>query len=178
MHLMIKMLELHDQNTFEIMAFSFGPELKDDVFQNRVRACVHSFYDVSKKSDLDISNLARELELDIGVDLKGHTTDCRPKIFAYGVAPIQISYLGFPGTLGDKNLDYIIGDKFVTPLEDKAFFTEEIIQMPHSYQVNDSAKMISRKKVSRIDEGLPKTGFVFSCFNNNYKIGPEEFDVW
>ncbi len=178
MHLMIKMLELHNQNKFEILAFSFGPELKDDVFQSRVRACVNSFHDVSKKSDLDISNLARELELDIGVDLKGHTTDCRPKIFAYGVAPIQISYLGFPGTLGDKNLDYIIGDKFVTPLKDKAHFTEEIIQMPHSYQVNDSTKIISRKKVSRMNEGLPKTGFVFCCFNNNYKIGPEEFDVW
>ena len=178
MHLMIKMLELHDHNKFEILAFSFGPELKDDDFQNRVRACVNSFYDVSKKSDLDISNLARELKLDIGIDLKGHTTDCRPKIFAYGVAPIQISYLGFPGTLGDRNLDYIIGDKFVTPLEDKAFFTEEIIQMPHSYQVNDSTKIISRKKVSRFDEGLPETGFVFSCFNNNYKIGPEEFDIW
>ena len=71
MHLMIKMLELHDQNKFEIMAFSFGPELKDDVFQTRVKACVHTFYDVSKKSDIDISKLARELELDIGVDLKG-----------------------------------------------------------------------------------------------------------
>jgi predicted O-linked N-acetylglucosamine transferase (SPINDLY family) len=127
---------------------------------------------------LDISNLGRQLKLDIGVDLKGHTTDCRPKIFAFGVAPIQISYLGFPGTLGDKNLDYIIGDKFVTPFEDSEFFTEKIIQMPHSYQVNDNTKKISRKKITRQEAGLPQDSFVFSCFNNNYKIGPDEFDVW
>ena len=97
MHLMIKMLELHDQNTFEILAFSFGPELKDDAFQNRVRACVHSFYDVSKKSDLDISNLARELELDIGVDLKGHTTDCRPRYLPMVLLPYKLVILDFQG---------------------------------------------------------------------------------
>ena len=178
MHLMIKMLELHDKSKFEVIAFSFGPDLKDDPFQRRVKQSVNSYYDVSLKSDLDISNLGRQLKLDIGVDLKGHTTDCRPKIFAFGVAPIQISYLGFPGTLGDRNLDYIIGDKFVTPFEDSEFFTEKIIQMPHSYQVNDNTKKISRKKITRQDEGLPQYGFVFSCFNNNYKIGPDEFDVW
>ncbi len=178
MHLMIKMFELHDKSKFEIIAFSFGPALFDDPFQNRLKKCVNSYYDVSKKSDLDISNLGRELKLDIGVDLKGHTTDCRPKIFAFGVAPIQISYLGFPGTIGDKNLDYIIGDKFVTPLDQKELFTESIIQMPHSYQVNDDTKKISRKKITRQDEGLPENRFIFSCFNNNYKIGPDEFDVW
>ena len=178
MHLMIKMFELHNKNKFEIFAFSFGPALQDDPFQVRLKTCVDLFYDVSKKSDQNISKLSRELKLDIGVDLKGHTTDCRPKIFAYGVAPIQISYIGFPGSIGDENLDYILGDKFVTPIQDQKFFTEKIIQMPNSYQVNDNTKVISRKKVTRKDEGLPDNGFVFSCFNNNYKIGQEEFDIW
>ena len=178
MHLMIKALESHDKKKFEITAFSFGPELKDDAYQNRVKNCVHNFCNVSGMSDIDIANLGRKLKLDIAVDLKGHTTDCRPKIFAFGAAPIQISYLGFPGTLGDKNIDFIIGDEYVTPLEDEKYYTEKIIQMPHSYQVNDNTKKISRKKFTKKEEGLPENGFVFCCFNNNYKISPDEFDIW
>ena len=178
MHLMIKALEAHDKKKFEITAFSFGPELKDDPYQTRVKNCVHTFYNVSGMSDIDIANLGRKLKLDIAVDLKGHTTDCRPKIFAFGAAPIQISYLGFPGTLGDKNIDFIIGDEFVTPLEHEKYYTEKIIQMPHSYQVNDNTKKISKKKFTKKQEGLPENGFVFCCFNNNYKISPDEFDIW
>ena len=109
-------------------------------------------------SDIDIANLGRKLKLDIAVDLKGHTTDCRPKIFAFGAAPIQISYLGFPGTLGDKNIDFIIGDEFVTPLEHEKYYTEKIIQMPHSYQVNDNTKRFQGRNLQKNNRGCLKMG--------------------
>ena len=170
MHLMIKALEAHDKKKFEITAFSFGPELKDDPYQTRVKNCVHTFYNVSGMSDIDIANLGRKLKLDIAVDLKGHTTDCRPKIFAFGAAPIQISYLGFPGTLGDKNIDFIIGDEFVTPLEHEKYYTEKIIQMPHSYQVNDNTKRFQGRNLLKNRRGCLKMGLFFVALTTITKL--------
>jgi predicted O-linked N-acetylglucosamine transferase (SPINDLY family) len=122
--------------------------------------------------------LSRECGIDIGIDLKGHTQDARTGIFAEGVAPIQISYLGYPGTMGSEYIDYIIADRIVIPEETQAFYAEKIIYLPDCYQVNDSKRKISEIKLSKNQLGLPEVGFVFCCFNNNYKITPDIFDCW
>jgi predicted O-linked N-acetylglucosamine transferase (SPINDLY family) len=110
--------------------------------------------------------------------LKGHTQDSRPGIFAEGCAPIQVNYLGYPGTMGAGYMDYIIADKIVIPPESRPCYTEKVVWLPYSYQANDSKRGISSRTFTRQAAGLPERGFVFCCFNNSYKILPETFDVW
>jgi predicted O-linked N-acetylglucosamine transferase (SPINDLY family) len=176
-HLMAHLFELHDKNKFEVYGFSFGPNILDEV-RAKVSKSFFKFFEVSNASDIEIAMLSRECGIDIGIDLKGHTQDARTGIFAEGVAPIQISYLGYPGTMGAEYIDYIIADRIVIPEETQAFYTEKIIYLPDCYQVNDSKRKISEKKFSKNQLGLPEFGFVFCCFNNNYKITPEIFDCW
>jgi predicted O-linked N-acetylglucosamine transferase (SPINDLY family) len=118
------------------------------------------------------------MEVDIAVDLKGYTTGARPGVFSLGAAPIQINYLGYPGTMGTKFIDYIIADTVLIPECNKNYFSEKIIYLKNSYQVNDSKRHISEKKISRADFFLPENKFVFCCFNNNFKILPTTFDLW
>jgi predicted O-linked N-acetylglucosamine transferase (SPINDLY family) len=117
-------------------------------------------------------------QIDILVDLKGYTAQGRLGIFAWRPVPVQVSYLGYPGTLGVEYVDYILGDEVVTPFEHAPYYSEKIVQLPHSYQVNDRWRAVAQHTPSRADVGLPETGFVFCCFNNNYKITPAVFDVW
>ena len=176
-HLMSGLFECHDKSIFEIFAFSFGP-ITDDEYRNRLKPCFERFEEVGELSDIEVANLARLLKIDIAIDLKGYTQDQRSQIFANRAAPIQISYLGYPGTMGASFMDYIIADKIVIPDEDKSHYSEKVVYLPGTYQVNDARRVISEKKYSRTELGLPQNGFVYCCFNNNYKITPRVMDLW
>ncbi len=177
MHLMAELFEFHDKSLFKIIAFSFGPD-KQDKWRKRAAHSFDKFIDVRHKSDLEVSLLAREMEIDIAVDLKGYTRDCRPKIFAESCAPIQVSFLGYPGTMATEFIDYLIADQTLIPEEKRDYYSEKIVYMPYSYQVNVANREVSKDKVYRHDHGLPKKGFVFCCFNNNYKITIPVFSIW
>jgi predicted O-linked N-acetylglucosamine transferase (SPINDLY family) len=175
--LMAELFEKHDKSKFELFAFSFGPDIKDHM-RTRVEAAFDQFIDVSAMSDKEIAEFSRMLGIDIAIDLKGSTKDHRFGIFSYRAAPVQVSYLGYPGTMGAEYIDYLIADKTLIPEESQKFYTEKIAYMPHSYQVNDRSRVISDRVFTKQEVGLPKEGFVFACFNSNYKITPDVFDVW
>jgi len=176
-YLMAELFELHDKSQFELIGFSFGPITNDEMRQ-RLAKSFDQFIEVSNKSDIEIAQLSRRLNIDIAIDLKGLTQNSRTGIFAYRAAPIQVNYLGYPGTMGAEYMDYIIADKTIIPPESQAFYSEKVAYLPNSYQVNDSKRMISHRKFTRQELGLPDDGFVFCCFNNNFKILPETFEEW
>jgi protein O-GlcNAc transferase len=175
--LMAELFEAHDRSNFEFFAFSFGPDSKDDM-RRRVSSAFDQFIDVRDKSDREVAQLSRELDIDIAVDLKGYTQDCRTGIFAERAAPIQVNYLGYPGTMGAEYIDYVIADKTIVTPESRPYYTEKVVYLPHSYQANDSKRKISGRRFAKQDFGLPETGFVFCCFNKSYKILPAIFDRW
>jgi predicted O-linked N-acetylglucosamine transferase (SPINDLY family) len=176
-YLMTNFFELHDKNQFEIYAFSFGFSQEDEM-RARLKNAFDEFIDVSHQSDQVVAKLSRELGIDIAIDLKGFTRDSRAGIFSYRAAPIQVNYLGYPGTMGVDYIDYIIGDRTLIPAKSQEFYSEKVIYLPNSYQVNDRTRVISDQQFSRAELGLPEDSFVFCCFNNNYKILPETFDGW
>ena len=143
----------------------------------KIKAC-SKFIDVSKKSDIAIAELSRELNIDIAIDLMGYANNNKFNIFLYGCAPIQVNYLGYPGTMGLDVMDYIIADKFLITQENEKHYSENIVYMPNSYQPNDDQKEISKKEINRKNENLPDDKFVFCCFNKTYKITPEIFSLW
>ena len=175
--LIAELMELHNKSKFELFGFSFGPN-KQDEMRKRVSSSFDQFIDVRFKSDYEIVELSRKLEIDIAVDLKGITTDSRFGIFLKRCAPIQINFLGYPGTLGTSTIDYILADKILISKKNQKNFFEKIIYMPNSYQPNDTKKQISKKNFTRKEMGLPKNSFVFCCFNQNYKITPDVYDIW
>jgi predicted O-linked N-acetylglucosamine transferase (SPINDLY family) len=177
MYLMAKLFEMHDRSRFELFAFSFGPTV-DDAMRRRAMAAFDHFMDVKEQSDLEIAQLSRDLEIDIAVDLKGFTPFARTNIFAHRAAPIQVNYLGYPGTMGAPYIDYIIADHILVPPGSEQFYTEKVAYMPHSYQVNDDERVIADTVYTRAQMGLPETGFIFCCFNNNYKILPPTLEGW
>jgi predicted O-linked N-acetylglucosamine transferase (SPINDLY family) len=134
--------------------------------------------DISQMTDLEVVKLIQDLNIDILVNLNGYFGEGRQNIFASHPAPIQVNYLGFPGTLGAEYMDYLIADPIVIPSTSRQYYVEKIAYMPHSYQANDSKRIISEKQFTRAELGLPEAGFVFCCFNNNYKITPETFNSW
>jgi len=176
-YLMAELFERHDKNKFELFAFSFGPDTQDEMRARLLLAFDH-FIDVRQQSDKSVAQLSRELGIDIAVDLKGYTTGARPRIFSYRAAPIQVSYLGYPGTLGASYIDYLIADPTLIPPESQAYYSEKIAYLPNSYQVNDRKRVISARSFSKQELGLPEEGFVFCCFNNNFKITPSMLDTW
>ncbi len=169
--------ERHDRNRFEIFAFSFGPESAGPMRTRLLQAFDH-FIDVRDKTDKEIAQLAREMEIDIAVDLQGHQTEHRPGIFAHRAAPVQVNYLAYPGTMGTEYMNYLIADSTLIPPEHRQYFSEKIVYLPHTYQPNDRQRMIADKAFTRAELGLPEQAFVFCCFNNNYKITPQTFDGW
>lgn len=175
--LMVELFERHDKERFEVSAWSFGPEVRDNM-RERLQKSFEQFYDVRGMSDSEVAGMLRALEIDIAVDLKGYSKGCRPAIFAQRAVPIQINYLVYPGTMGAGFIDYIIGDKDVIPEGDEIFFAEKVVRLPDSYQVNGSGRVKSAKIPGRADACLPESGFVFCCFNGNYKITPDVFDIW
>ena len=174
---MAELFERHDRERFEFTAVSFGIDDRTPMRQRLVRAFDH-FHDVQNQSDQEVAQLLHDRQIDIAVDLKGYTQGSRPGILAYRPAPIQASYLGYPGTMGAPFIDYIIADKFVAPFEHQPFFAENIVHLPDSYQVNDTHRTIAASAPTRQAAGLPEQGFVFCSFNNNWKITPDVFDVW
>lgn len=176
-YLMADLFERHDKSAFEIIGFSFGSESNDEMAL-RVRQAFDAFYDVGGMSDADIAKLAVAKEIDIAVDLKGYTRGARPGIFAYMPAPVQVNYLGYPGTLGAPYIQYLIADKVLIPTEERVNYTEKIAYMPDTYQVNARRKVLEPNALTRQDHGIPEHAFVFCCFNNNYKITPDVFDIW
>ena len=176
-YLIAELFERHDRSRFEILGFSFGP-LKLDEMNQRVSAAMDRFVDVRSMPDREVAELSRKLEVDIAVDLKGFTQDNRAGIFAERAAPIQVSYLGYPGTMGADYMDYLIADPTLIPDADRRYYSEKILYLPDSYQVNDSRRAISAKPCSRAGERLPESAFVFCCFNKAYKISPAVFDSW
>ena len=175
--LIAELLELHDRTRFEVLGVSFGPDDHSEM-RSRIVKSVDQFHDVSSRDDRETANFLKDLQTDIAIDLKGHTRDSRIEILAYRPAPIQASYLGYPGTTGAEFIDYVIADPVVLPFEDQAFYSEKIVQLPDCYQVNDRQRKIASRVPSRHELDLPDHAFVFCCFNNNYKITSEVFDVW
>lgn len=170
------LFEAHDRSRFEITAFSVGPDASDGLRQ-RLRRAFDRFLQLDARTDGEIAALARELEIDIAVDLGGYTRDARPGILALRAAPIQVSYLGYLGTLGAQFMDYLLADSVLVPAEARAHYSEKIAYLP-SYQVNDTGRTVAERVFSRAELGLPPSGFVFCCFNNTYKITPETFASW
>jgi predicted O-linked N-acetylglucosamine transferase (SPINDLY family) len=176
-YLMAGLIELHDREKFELIGLSFGPDRQDEMRQ-RLVAGFDRFIDVRSHTDSAVAQLSRDLEIDIAVDLKGHTLGARPGIFSYRAAPLQVNYLGYPGTMGTNYFDYILADHTVIPSGAEGGYLEKVAYLPHSYQANDASRRIADKVFSREELGLPLTGFVFCCFNNNYKITPDVFSSW
>ncbi len=177
MHLLAELFERHDRTRFELTAFSFGPPT-DDPWRRRATQAFDRFLDVRTRSDAEIAGLARELEIDIAVDLKGLTQASRAGLFALRPAAVQVNYLGFPGTLGASYIDYILADRILIPPELQACYDEKIVYLPHTYMVNDTTKVIAQTTYSRSELGLPEKAFVFCCFNGTFKITPDLFAIW
>ncbi len=171
------LIEAHDRGKFEVTAVSFGTDDGSPMRARIVRAFDH-FVDVRRMGDAETARLLREREIDIAVDLKGHTEGSRSGILAHRPCPVQVSYLGYPGTIGAPWLDYIIGDAVVLPFGDQDFYSEKIIHLPHCYQPNDVRRAVAETVSSRAEAGLPENGFVFCCFNAAWKVTPAIFTVW
>lgn len=177
MYLMVGMLEAHCRIEFEVFAFSYGPDVKDEM-RGRIICAVDHFIDIRDMSDSEVVNLSKELQIDIAINRNGYTTNERTSMFQFGLAPIQISYLGYPGTMGAHFMDYLIADDVVIPASQRAYYSEKVIYLPNTYQPNDASRKIADTATNRSDFGLADESFVFCCFNKDYKIGPREFDIW
>jgi protein O-GlcNAc transferase len=176
-HLVVGTFEQHDRSRFEIIGVSHG--LNDDsAIRDRVVTAFDNFADIHGMNTDDAICHIRSLELDIAVNLMGLTHQARNDLFAHRVAPVQVSYLGYPGTMGAPFMDYIVADNTVIPDVHEEFYAEKIARLPGSYQPNDNKRSIAEGTVKRADHGLPMEGFVFCCFNAPYKITPQIFDIW
>lgn len=175
--LMAGIFEHHDRSRFEVTGLSVGPD-DNSPMRRRIAAAFERFVEVRTLGDDEIADMARALEADILVDLKGFTQDSRTGVFAMRPAPIQVSYLGFPGTLGAGFIDYLIADRRIIEDDDCARYAEKIAWLPNTYQANDRARAIAETPSSRTEHGLPNAAFVFCCFNDNYKITPSTFVSW
>ena len=175
--LAIRLFEYHDRSKFELIAFFFGSETRDEM-TSRIGAAFDQFIDVRTISDMEVAALSRKLGIDIAIDLGGHTKDCRTGIFAYRAAPIQVNYLGYTATMGADYIDYIVADDVVIEEKSRIHYKEKIAYLPDSYLAGDPQREISKRVFTRLELELPESGFIFCCFNAIYKINPEVFDVW
>jgi predicted O-linked N-acetylglucosamine transferase (SPINDLY family) len=176
-HLMIDLFEQHDRSRFEVTAISFGPDAPSTM-RERLKNAFDHFVEARHFGDEDVARLMHEREIDIAIDLKGHTRDSRPGILAHRPAPVQVNYLGFPGTMGAPFIDYIIADGTLVPDADLAFYSERVVRLSGSYQINSKRAVAEVQSPDRTSAGLPADGFVFCSFNNNYKITPDVFACW
>ncbi len=180
-HLIVKMLETHDKSKYEIFGFYLGKRHEEnDIFHSRIKKAFTKFYDVSNMSNEEIISLSKNLKIHIAIDLMAHTGGHEGKfgIFQKKLAPIQINFLGYPGTSGSDKIDYIIADKTVIPEKNKKFFSEKIIYLPYSYQPSEKDRVISEKKFTKQILNLPKDDFIFCCFNTIKKILPNIVNLW
>ena len=174
--LMAELFERHDRAHFDVSAYSYGPD-DNSAMRARLAAAFDRFVDIRAMSHREAARTIHADRIDILIDLKGYTHEARPAISAYRPAPLQVSYLGYPATMGAEFIDYIIVDPFVVPPDQQPFFSERLVHLPGSYQVNDRKREMAATS-SRSDWGLPTGALVFCCFNNSYKIAPAIFDIW
>jgi protein O-GlcNAc transferase len=174
--LMVQMLECHDRAAFEVTLLSAGPD-DGSAMRQRMVASSERFEDLRGLDEKKMARRIRELGIDILVDLKGATHDNRMRVLAYRAAPLQVNWLGFPGTSGAPYIDYLIGDPIVTPLESAANFSEKLAQMPHCYQPNDAQRALPRPS-ARAEWGLADDTLMLCAFHQSYKISSEMFDAW
>ncbi len=174
--LMIELFERHDRVRFEVTAIAFGPD-DNSPMRARLKQAFDRFEDVRGKSDAEVAALLRNREIDIAVDLNGHTADARPGIFAYRPCPVQVNYLVYPGTVGADFIDLVLADRIVLPADQQPFFNEKIVHLPDCYQANDATRSVPPPP-TRAEAGLPDSGFVFCCFNNSWKLTAPVFDIW
>jgi predicted O-linked N-acetylglucosamine transferase (SPINDLY family) len=171
------LFESHDRSRFEVTAISLSADDGSEIRQ-RLQASFERFVEAGSLSDDQIADLLKQLEIDIAVDLMGFTTHARTGIFARRPAPVQVSYLGYPGTMGAPYIDYLVADRIVIPDYQRQHYSESVAFLPDSYFVNDSRRAIAETPFTRERLGLPSTGFVFCCFNTTPKISPETFSCW
>jgi len=176
-HLIVGVLEHHDKSRFEILGVDNGWNDESEV-RRRIEASVLEIIDINRLSDEAAAAVIRDRQIDILVNLNGYFGEERTGVFAERAAPLQVNYLGFPGTLGASYMDYIIADRCVIPPGHEDFYEEKIVYLPECYQANDDKKGIAPRIFSRAECGLPQDGFVYCCFNNSYKVTPEVFDCW
>jgi predicted O-linked N-acetylglucosamine transferase (SPINDLY family) len=175
--LLPRIFELHDRQRFETIAISLRP-WETSPLGKRVMAAFDAFIDVSQLSDREVAAQMHDREIDIAVDLMGYTHGCRLGIFAARPAAVQVNYLGYPGTLGARYMDYVIADEFLIPAEQRRHYTEKVVWLPDCFQANDDRRVQSPRIPSRRELSLPDFGFVFCCFNNSFKYNPTVFGVW
>ena len=176
-YLTADLFECHDRRQFELYAISSGSN-DGSAMRRRLENAFDVFADVSLKSDAETATFIRGSEIDILVNLNGYFGFDRTGVFAMRPAPVQVNYLGFPGSMGAAYMDYIIADKHVIPDDQRSNYSENVVCLPDSYQPNDRRRVTSDKSFTRIECGLPQDGVVFCCFNNNHKILPQMFDIW
>jgi protein O-GlcNAc transferase len=174
--LMAELFERHDRARFEVTAIAFGSDDKS-AMRARLKKSFDHFEDVRGRSDFDVARLLREREIDIAVDLNGHTADSRPGVFAHRACRVQVNYLVYPGTTGANYMDYVLADRIVLPADQQPFFSEKIVHLPGCYQANDATRVVPPAP-TRAEAGLPPDGFVFCCFNNSWKLTAPVFDIW
>jgi protein O-GlcNAc transferase len=176
-HLIAGVLENHDRSRFEVYGFDNGWDDRSEI-RRRINAALHEMVEIRQLSDMSALAAIRDKQIDVLVNLNGYFGEQRTQLFAARAAPIQVNYLGFPGTLGASYMDYIIADRHVIPESHKTFYDEKVVYLPNCYQANDRKRTIAAGIPSRLECGLPESGFVFCCFNNSYKILPDVFDRW
>jgi protein O-GlcNAc transferase len=176
-YLTIGLFEHHDKSRFEITAISFGSE-ENSTVRRRIEGASEHFIDVRHLSDHDVAELVCRLEIDIVVDLMGLTRGNRLSILARRPAPIQVSYLGYLGSVGANFIDYVIADEIAVPSDQQKYYTEIIVHLPDCFLATDNQLQIASHTPSRLDLGLPAQGFVFCSFNNSYKFGRAVFESW
>jgi protein O-GlcNAc transferase len=169
--------EHHNRNRFETIGVSFGPGGETDA-RSRIAKAVEHFFDVRTASDAETAEMLKRMDVDIAVDLTGFTDGCRPGILAQRPAPVQVNFLGFPGTMGADYLDYLIADEVTVPQSEYRHYAEKIVTLPDTFMPADSTRQISTGVLTRAEEGLPDDAFIFCCFNPGYKIAPQMFDIW
>ena len=175
--LIAEVIELHDRARFEVVGISYGPDDQSELRERLMRAFDQS-HDVRSRSDRDVAELLNHMQVDIAIDLSGRTQDSRLGILAHRPAPVQATYLGYAGTTGAGFIDYVIADQTVLPFDQQPFYTEKIVHLPDCFQANDSTRKIADRTPTRSEAELPEVGFVFCCFNNNFKITRPVFEVW
>lgn len=171
------LFETHDRSRFELHAFSFAAGKHDDMTA-RLQSAFHQFHDVRFEADEHIAALARSRDIDVAFDLAGYTLGSRPGIFARRAAPLQVNYLGYPGTMGASFIDYLVADPWLIPDGERPHYSEHVVYLPDTYQPNDRRNAVSAPVPQRRAAGLPDDVTVFACFNNNFKITPPVMDVW
>ena len=176
-YLIAELIERHDRGRFQVIGYDFGP-IDDSDIRRRLIEGFDQLVDLRGLSHAQAASRIEADRIDILIDLKGYTQHARTQILALRPAPIQVNYLGYPATMGAEFIDYIIADAVCTPPGAEAFYQEQVVRLPHSYQPNDSRRLIDQKPLDRTQHGLPPAGFVFCSFNSSYKITPAVFDVW